>query len=1041
MSFLVEELVHDYTAAWCPARIHRDKARAPPPPQRILAKPGQRRRIDTGRPRFVTVRMRSKVAVIAVLGSGALALAALVLWPRPEGRASARGEPAGAAPRESRKERELKEKMTERKRVRPSTHRASPAELAVRNRVAAAEAAKAQARAALAKQFALPSVPARTWVPLGPTDASREYNGVEIDGVDSGRPNSIVVDPRDPNVVYLAVSGGGVWKTFDFLAQGGPTWMPLTDTQPNLAIGGLAIDGANPDVLYLATGDAFDISGNTIQKSADGGATWSAPVELAGTYPAPNNFDAAVGDIRTIAVQGATVLAGTNVGLFRSTDGGATFALVDLPNPSGRVLTESVWSVVHTGGGQWVASGLTGCDVTSGPPPTAFGADPGPACPAGNNGAIWRSNDGAAWTQMTTPSATGTGRITLAAGGTADPAATAVYAYVGAVDGFATAGFWRSLDGGRTWANATGTLANPTTQYQTGPGQFTRDCGSIDLGHDQTWYNEAIAVDPTNPNNVLVGGNLCGARTRNGTAAQPTWELVSHWLPGFDPIGTTVNGRLDYVHADWHTAAIAVVNGQVRAFAGTDGGLFSSTNLFASAQAEQVSWTHHNRGLATHLVYAVASGDPATQDPFVLFGGLQDNGTRFRTRPASPTVFNQAVGGDGIGATVHASTSGTTYWASVQFGRVFCKPAQANCADGESWQDLAPVLNNPVEDGEEELRKDRDYALGRAQSNDSEPFFVHYANVETDTTGQSVLTHSTGQVFVAVAGAGGALSWRAISQDLTPQQRAFNNVAASRTIPGLYGAAGNTSAAPFYVSTTGNTPSTWAVAQPVRPTGTTARLTGPSSIDFPPVQPAGTVKGQVYVGAFVGTMNDGSALPDDKGRLWRTTDFGQTWRSLAGADPARRLPNVPVHVVKYDPVTPTTLYAGTDVGVYLSLDDGATWDRMGDGFPVVPVRDLYVARNQEFIRVATYGRGFWEIYPSAGAHQGVPGNGDYDRNLRLDWIDLAAMSSRLGVTPATPAAPFYTWLLDITGGGGDPPLQAIDGADLDALLAKLGGHP
>lgn len=976
------------------------------------------------------------VAAVAAVGAGALALA--VSWPRPEAAA-----PAPAERRASSLERKVEHQRNERKRVRPSVHRASPAELAIRNRVAAEEAAKAQARAELAKQpHALPSVPARTWVPLGPTDASREYNAVDIPGVDSGRPNGIAVDPRDPNVVYLAVSGGGVWKTFDFLAAAGPTWTPLTDTQPNLAIGALAIDEASPDTLYLGTGDPFDTSGNTIQKTTDGGATWSKPVELLGRYPAPNNFDARVGDIRALAVQGPLVLAGTNVGLFRSTDGGATFALVDLPNPSGRVLTESVWSVVHVGGGQFVASGAAGCTEQSGPPPIAYGENPGAACTAGNNAIIWRSNDGATWTVATTPSPLGTGRIHVAAGGTASPATTPVYAFVGAVDGFATVGFWRSLDGGRTFANATGTLANPTMQYPIGGGQLAQDCGSLDIGKDQTWYNAAIAVDPTNPNNVLVGGSLCGMRTRNGTAASPTWELISHWLPGYDIIGTTANGRLPYVHADWHAAAMVVMNGQLRTFAGTDGGLFSSTNLF-TGPAEQVTWTHHNRGLATHLIYSIASGDPVTQNPFVMFGGLQDNGTRFRTRPASPTVFDQSIGGDGIGATVHVASSGTTYWGSVQFGRSFCKPsATVNCADGENWQRLAPVLNDPEEDGdEEELRRDREYALGLADSNDSEPFFVHYANVETDTTGQSVLTHSTGQVFVAVQGAGNTLSWRAISQDLTPQNRGFNNVAASRTIPNLYGAAGNVSAAPFYVSTTGNTPSTWTVSQPVFPTGTAARLTGPSSIDFPPVQPPGTSPGQVFVGAFTGTMNDGSTLPDDKGRLWRTTNGGQTWQSIVGADPARRLPNVPVHVVKYDPVTPTTLYAGTDLGVYFSIDDGASWDRMGEGFPVVPVRDIYVAKNQEFIRVATYGRGFWEIYPSADAHRGVSGNGDYDRNLRLDWIDVAAMASRLGATPATPAAPFYTWLLDMTGAGSDPPRQAIDAADLEALLAKLGGHP
>jgi hypothetical protein len=248
------------------------------------------------------------------------------------------------------------------------------------------------------------------------------------------------------------------------------------------------------------------------------------------------------------------------------------------------------------------------------------------------------------------------------------------------------------------------------------------------------------------------------------------------------------------------------------------------------------------------------------------------------------------------------------------------------------------------------------------------------------------------------------------------------------------------SAQPFYFTTTGNTPATWTVAQPVHPTGTTARLLGASSIDFPPVLPAGAQPGDVFIGAFTGTVNDGSLPPDDKGRLWRTTDHGQTWMSIVGLDAAHRLPNVPIYVVKYDPVTPTTIYAGTDIGVYLTTDDGATWNRMGDNFPMIPVRDLYVAKNQEFIRAATYGRGLWEIYPSAGANQGSPGNGDYDRNLVIDWIDVGAMSARLGVTPAMTTPPYYSWILDMTATG-DPPVAAIDGNDLTALFGTFGGHP
>ena len=126
--------------------------------------------------------------------------------------------------------------------------------------------------------------------------------------------------------------------------------------------------------------------------------------------------------------------------------------------------------------------------------------------------------------------------------------------------------------------------------------------------------------------------------------------------------------------------------------------------------------------------------------------------------------------------------------------------------------------------------------------------------------------------------------------------------------------------------------------------------------------------------------------------------------------------------------------------MYVTIDDGANWDRMGDGFPMVPVRDLYVAKNQDFIRAATYGRGFWEIYPSAAANMGSPGNGDYDRNLVLDWIDLGAMSARLGETPATTTAPLYSWILDIVGPATDP-TAVIDDDDLGACSPAFGGHP
>ena len=921
---------------------------------------------------------------------------------------------------------------------RPGTHRASAAELATRNRVGAAEAAKLRPRPGT---LAKPSVPATSWVSLGPTDAPKEFNFYTINSVDSGRPTAIVVDPRDANVVYVATSGGGMWKTYNFLAGTGPSWVPATDTLPNLAVGALAIDSAHPDTLYLGSGDFVDGSGNTMFKTTNGGGTWSAPIVLDGMYA--NGVPAMVGSIRQIAVEGDSVWVATDAGMFHSADAGATYALVDLPEGNGGIVAESVWTVVPLGGGGWIASGVTAC-ASGAPPPGAFGSsDPGQNCPLGTNATIWRTEDGATWTQVTPlPRSAGTNRATLAVGPTPGPASTVVYAFVGDLRGATTVGYWRSKDGGKTWVETAGTLANPTLAAN-----MDDSCTDLNVGHDQSWYNQAIVVDPTDADHVLVGGNLCGVRTINGTAEVPSWENVSHWLPGLG-YGETDGGRLVYVHADWHTATSVSVNGTVRTIAGSDGGLFSSTNLFTSVTPEGVVWKHGNRGLATHLFYSVASGDPATGNPFVLYGGLQDNGTRFRSAPSSPSGFNQAVGGDGIGATVHTGIDGTTYWASVQFAWVWCKPALTDCAveqpeaqtDAEShWHSAPSPIGLEPEQIQERAMQRRD----RFGEGDQEPFLVHFANVETDHLGPSVLIHSDEQVFVALDDPAGGFTWKSISQDLTgsPVGAGITNVAASRGTPGLYGAVGMVSSQPFYVTTQGTTKVDWTGAQPVLVGA--ARLTGASSIDFPPTYEPGQVPGNVFIGAFTGTLNSAGRPPppDEAGHLWRTTDGGATWRSIVGADPAHRLPNVPVYVVKYDPVTASTIYAGTDIGVYITTDSGATWSRMGDGLPMVPVRDMYVARNQDFIRVATYGRGLWEIYPSAGAGHGAPGNGDYDRNLQIDWIDLGAMAVRQGVTPEQTVAPLYSWILDLTGGGTDAPVQAIDAKDLTAFLAKFGGHP
>ena len=75
------------------------------------------------------------------------------------------------------------------------------------------------------------------------------------------------------------------------------------------------------------------------------------------------------------------------------------------------------------------------------------------------------------------------------------------------------------------------------------------------------------------------------------------------------------------------------------------------------------------------------------------------------------------------------------------------------------------------------------------------------------------------------------------------------------------------------------------------------------------------------------------------------------------------LPDLPVTRVYFDPrdAAHNTIYAATHVGIYSTIDGGANWDPYGNGLPTVRVNDIYMPPDGSFIRIATYGRGIWEL--------------------------------------------------------------------------------
>ncbi|MBX6341495.1 MAG: glycosyl hydrolase, partial [Thermomicrobiaceae bacterium] len=94
-------------------------------------------------------------------------------------------------------------------------------------------------------------------------------------------------------------------------------------------------------------------------------------------------------------------------------------------------------------------------------------------------------------------------------------------------------------------------------------------------------------------------------------------------------------------------------------------------------------------------------------------------------------------------------------------------------------------------------------------------------------------------------------------------------------------------------------------------------------------------------------------LDDFTPYLYKTRDYGQSWTRITDGIPADDF----TRVIREDPVRRGLLYAGTETGLYVSVDDGGHWERFQTNLPVVPVHDL-VVKDADLV-VATHGRGFW----------------------------------------------------------------------------------
>jgi photosystem II stability/assembly factor-like uncharacterized protein len=444
------------------------------------------------------------------------------------------------------------------------------------------EAERATAPAITLPPLFRPGLP-NVFTPLGPTALLGPNSFfLSLPQADGGRVASIVAHPSDENSVWIGTASGGIWRTTD----AGMTWQVTSDGLCGLTIGAITVNPARPATVYAASGEPVESIAQScgIFRSTDGGVTWT---NLGGAVLAQRDVYA-IHLLASSASQpdaSAILLLATNGGMLRSTDGGAS------------------WSTAATG---------TFTDVVGHPTNSAilWGWKN-----SSTDGGLWMTtNGGVAWSQVY---AVNTGvRGELAVSPAAPDRVWALHANANATFG----GVYR-----HDVATRTGTMLSAV-------GVVNPSSSRIDFG-SQSWYNLAIAVDPSNASRILIGG-VRAFRSTDGGAS-------------FSEMATTI-------HVDWHALLFHPANPR-RVYAGNDGGIFLSGD-------GGLTFTSRNAGVAATLWYPGIAVHPTL--PGAVLGGLQDNGSFYSGGRA---LFEGLTGGDG-GFTAFHPTDPNVLWTECQWG-------------------------------------------------------------------------------------------------------------------------------------------------------------------------------------------------------------------------------------------------------------------------------------------------------------------------------------------------------------------------------------
>jgi len=736
--------------------------------------------------------------------------------------------------------------------------------------------------------------PARKSAPPAPAglDAALVLKGLDFRSIgptrQSGRFVDFAVPNGRPNTFYAASASGGLWKT----ENNGQTFEPLFENEKVFSIGDIAVAPSDPAILWLGSGEANNSRstywGDGIYKSVDSGKTWLNLGLKESHHIGRVVIHPTKPDIVYVAALGHLYSENPERGVYKTTDAGKTWAKVLDISVDGR------------------AVGVVDLVMDPSDPETLYAAAydkfrrPWTWGIGGPGSGIHKTTDGGrSWTKLTNGLPAGIlGRIGLAVS-PKDP--KVVYAEIENANkpGMSAEDRWKEVLAGKS---SEGMIDGEIYRSDDAGATWAKvSPEKRSVGGNPGYYYGQIVVDPNDSNVVYVlsvgvvasrdGGKTWTSPFRFGGDNHALWidpRDSAHMLLGYD-----------------HGLGLT-----------WDGGK---------------NWFHPDF-LPLAQFYAI---DYDMSYPYRVAGGLQDNGNlmgpstsvggtgRFggsggTMPPIRLEDWFSVGGGDGMYNVFDRTTNRTLYNES-QFGPL----TRVDLVTGESesiayqrlkpetrWNWCAPILVS-AHDG------DTIYHCGNivvTSTNRGESWTE--ISPDLSTNDPSKLT---------VDGKGG---------DGNVQYCTITTFDESPLVPGLLWAGtddGN-------VWVTRDNGKAWVKLND--------KISGNPGYWVSRVAASPSDPGTAYV-SYTGFRND-----DFRPYLYKTTDYGATWTSLAAG-----LVEGPVNVVREDPKNPKLLFAGTDFGVYLSFDGGSAWMKLKGNMPTQPVHDLKVQPREADLIIATHGRG------------------------------------------------------------------------------------